>query len=351
MNSDNAAPPRISPPDVPRPKILVVDDTPANLLVMRKLLAKVDADLVEAASGNAALAASLDHEFALILLDVQMPDMDGFEVAEFLSQEQRSHDTPIIFVTAAYGDDPNRVRGYGSGAVDYIVKPINDTILLSKVRVFLDLYRGKQQLRRLLAELDQRNRQLEVEIAERQRLEELARHQATHDPLTGLPNRLLFLDRLEKSIERAQRRGRSCALFYIDIDEFKPVNDRYGHHAGDALLKAIAQRMVEAMRKVDTVARLGGDEFAAIMEEPVDMPDALLAAQRLAESLRRPYRLELGDHPEGLEARVGASVGIALFPQHAANLESLVRAADKVMYQAKKSGKNQCLMAEQQALP
>ncbi|HZR37442.1 MAG TPA: diguanylate cyclase [Nevskia sp.] len=332
---------------IPRPKILVVDDTPANLLVMRKLLAKVDADLVEAASGNAALAASLDHEFALILLDVQMPDMDGFEVAEFLSQEERTRDTPIIFVTAAYADDLNRVKGYGSGAVDYIVKPINDVILLSKVRVFLELYRGKQQLRQLLGELDTRNRQLQEEIAERQRLEELARHQATHDPLTGLPNRLLFIDRLEKTIERAQRRGKSCALFYIDIDEFKPINDRYGHHAGDALLKGIARRMEEAMRKVDTVARLGGDEFAAIMEEPADAPDALQAAQRLGESLRRPYRLELPDHPDGLLAQVGASIGIALFPQHAANLEALVQAADKLMYRAKKSGKNQCLMAEQ----
>jgi diguanylate cyclase (GGDEF)-like protein len=326
---------------LPRPKILVVDDTPANLLVMRKLLAKVDVELVEAANGNAALAASLDHEFALILLDVQMPDMDGFEVAEFLSQEERSRDTPIIFVTAAYADDMNKIKGYGSGGVDYIVKPINDTILLSKVRVFLDLYRGKQQLRQLLAELDQRNRQLETEIAERQRLEELARHQATHDPLTGLPNRLLFLDRLEKSLERSQRRGKSCALFYIDIDEFKPVNDRYGHHAGDALLKAIARRMDETMRKVDTVSRLGGDEFAAIMEEPVDAADALLAAQRL----------ELSDHPDGLEAKVGASVGIALYPQHAGSLEALVQAADKVMYQAKKSGKNQCFMAEQRAMP
>jgi diguanylate cyclase (GGDEF)-like protein len=100
---------------------------------------------------------------------------------------------------------------------------------------------------------------------------------------------------------------------------------------------------------VDTVARLGGDEFAAIMEEPVDPADALMAAQRLAEQLRKPYRLELSDHPDGLEAKVGASLGIALFPQHAGSLEALVQAADKVMYQAKKSGKNQCFMAEQKA--
>ena len=329
---------------LPRPKILVVDDTPANLLVMRRLLAKIDAELIEANGGNGALAASLDHEFALILLDVQMPDMDGFEVADFLSQEERTRDTPIIFVTANT-DDMNRIKGYGSGAVDYIVKPINDVILLSKVRVFLELYRGKQELRRLLAELDQRNRELQTEIAERQRLEELARHQATHDPLTALPNRMLFLDRLANSIARAERRGTPCALFYIDLDDFKPVNDRYGHQAGDELLKAVSQRMLETMRKVDTVARLGGDEFAAIMEEPADAADALLAAQRMADSVRKPYLLELRDHPAPVEVRIGASIGIALFPQHAADLDALVCAADAVMYRAKKAGKNQCVVA------
>lgn len=331
---------------LPRPKILVVDDTPANLLVMRKLLSKEDAELVEAANGNAALAASLDHEFALILLDVQMPDMDGFEVAEFLSQEEHTRETPIIFVTAAYADDMNRIRGYGSGAVDYIVKPINDAILISKVRVFLELYRGKQQLRRLLAELDQRNRQLQEEITERQRLEQLALHQASHDPLTALPNRMLFLDRLAKTIARAERHGKPCALFYIDIDDFKPVNDQYGHHAGDELLKAVSQRMLDSMRKIDTVARLGGDEFAAIMEEPADAADALLAAQRLADNVRKPYLLELRDHAAPVQVQVGASVGIALFPQHAGDLDALVRAADTVMYRAKKAGKNQCVVAD-----
>ena len=333
----NVLPKPAAPP--PRPKILVVDDTPANLLVMRRLLAKVDADLVEASSGNAALAASLDHDFALILLDVQMPEMDGFEVAEFLSQEERSRSTPIIFVTAAYADDMNRARGYGAGAVDYIVKPVNELILLSKVRVFLELYRGKQQLQQLLDEL-------RAEVAERQRLEEVARHQATHDPLTGLANRILFVDRLQKSLARSGRNGTSCALFYIDIDNFKPVNDRYGHHAGDELLRQLAQRMLGHMREVDTVARLGGDEFAAVMEQPADPADALATAQRLMDALSQPYQLALQDHAEPVEVRVGASIGIALYPQHAGDMEALIRSADALMYRAKKTGKNQCLIAE-----
>jgi diguanylate cyclase (GGDEF)-like protein len=156
---------------------------------------------------------------------------------------------------------------------------------------------------------------------------------------------MLFLDRLGKSLARAERRGTPCALFYIDIDDFKPVNDRHGHHAGDELLKALSQRMLAAMRKVDTVARLGGDEFAAIMDEPADAADALLAAQRLADSLRKPYLLELRDQPQPVEVRVGASIGIALYPQHAADLDALVLAADAVMYRAKRTGKNQCIVA------
>ena len=321
----NVLPKPAAPP--PRPKILVVDDTPANLLVMRRLLAKVDADLVEASSGNAALAASLDHDFALILLDVQMPEMDGFEVAEFLSQEERSRSTPIIFVTAAYADDMNRVRGYGAGAVDYIVKPVNELILLSKVRVFLELYRGKQQLQQLLDEL-------RAEVAERQRLEEVARHQATHDPLTGLANRILFVDRLQKSLARSGRNGTSCALFYIDIDNFKPVNDRYGHHAGDELLRQLAQRMLGHMREVDTVARLGGDEFVIVLPD-ADTGDGVAAViDAVIEAISTPVTID------GHELLVTPSIGGCLYPRDGEDAGSLLKHADVAMYHAKAAGRS-----------
>src|SRR5262249_11087931 len=112
-----------------RPKILVVDDTPANLVAMRHLLSRTEADIFEAGSGNEALALCLDHQFALVLLDVNMPEMDGFEVAQLISEADHLSETPIIFVTAAYADDINRIKGYRSGAVDYIAKPINDVIL------------------------------------------------------------------------------------------------------------------------------------------------------------------------------------------------------------------------------
>ncbi len=325
--------------ELPRPKILVVDDTPANLVAMRRLLAKVEAELVEASSGNAALAATLDHEFALVLLDVNMPDMDGFEVASHLAEEEGTRNTPVIFVTAAMVDDLNRLKGYSFGAVDYIAKPINDTILLSKVRVFLELYRGKQQLRQLVSEL-------EYEVATRRQAEEQVRHQATHDPLTDLPNRALFLDRLDGALERSRRSQRPFALLYIDIDGFKPVNDTHGHLVGDQLLRQIAARLLGRMRKSDTVARLGGDEFAVILEEAVEAPAAALsAAEALCLLLREPY--DLGS---GIEVTVGASIGVACHPhvpvdETATPGDSLIRAADDAMYRAKRGGKNRCELA------
>ena len=325
---------------LPRPKILVVDDTPANLVAMRRLLAKLDVELVEADCGNAALAATLDHEFALILLDVNMPDMDGFEVASHLADEEKTRDTPVIFVTAAMVDDLNRLKGYSFGAVDYIAKPINDTILISKVRVFLELHRGKQQLQQLV-------HQLENEVAIRKRAEEQVRHEATHDALTGLPNRALFLDRLEGALERSRRSQRSFALLYIDIDGFKPVNDTYGHLTGDQLLQAIAGRLLARMRKSDTVARLGGDEFAVILEEAVEVPSAALnAGVEICALLSEPY--DLG--PD-IRVTVGASIGVTCHPSQgedgaARPRDAVIRAADDAMYRAKRSGRNRCELAE-----
>ncbi|MDQ0011446.1 diguanylate cyclase (GGDEF)-like protein [Luteibacter jiangsuensis] len=323
-----------------RPKILVVDDTPANLVAMRRLLARADADIFEAGSGNEALALCLDHQFALVLLDVNMPEMDGFEVAQFISETDHLSETPIIFVTAAYADDINRIKGYTSGAVDYIAKPINDVILQSKVKIFLELYRARALLQQALDELSLRNRQLTSEVAERTRMEQLVRHQATHDALTGLPNRVLFRDRLEAAIELGSG-GAPFALAYIDIDGFKAVNDAHGHAAGDELLKAIAARIDARTRGTDTVARLGGDEFAVLLHDAASAEGALVRCQALCEAVGEPYMLHVGDIP--IPARVGASIGVTMF-RAGTGYDDLVAAADGAMYEAKRGGKNRCVL-------
>jgi diguanylate cyclase (GGDEF)-like protein len=327
------------------PKILIVDDTYANLVAMRRLLAHCGAQLFEAPSGNDALALCLDHQFALILLDVNMPDMDGFEVAALLGETEQLRETPIIFVTAAYADDLNKLKGYRSGAVDYIAKPINDVILQSKVRVFLELHAARAELQQAMAALSERNRQLTIEIAERERVEALVRHQASHDTLTGLPNRMLFRDRLQGAIQRAHRHHGLFALACIDIDGFKHVNDTHGHSVGDALLQEIAARLSAQLRGNDTVARLGGDEFALILEEISDQPLALQLCQKLCAALGEPYPLVVNGC--SLEVRIGASIGVAPYlPSDRPDVEELlIQAADRAMYEAKRSGKNCCVLA------
>ena len=320
----------------PRPKILIVDDNHANLVAMHRLLGDCGAELIDASNGNDALALCLEHAFALILLDVNMPGMDGFEVAHWLDAADELRDIPIIFVTAAY-DDVSRLKGYHAGAVDYIAKPINDVILRAKVRVFLDLHAARQQLQQVLAELSERNRQLQAEIAERRRAEALVRHQATHDTLTGLPNRMLFHERLQRAIAQSTNGG--FALAMLDLDGFKAVNDQYGHPAGDALLRAVASRLRRHLRRDDTIARLGGDEFALIFAS-----DARTALQRRCTqwctALAEPYSL-----PGGVLARIGASIGVAIWRTEMSSGEDLMRRADAALYAAKHAGKNQCVLA------
>ena len=158
-------------PPLSRPKILIVDDQPANLVALKHLLVRVEVEVISAASGNEALKLSLNHIFALVLLDVQMPGIDGYEVAELLRGEERTRDVPIIFLTAAYHDPDHRVRGYDAGAVDYLEKPIDETVLLAKVRVFLDLFRGRAERERLLRLLIEANHALNQEIEARRRRE------------------------------------------------------------------------------------------------------------------------------------------------------------------------------------
>ena len=328
------------------PKILVVDDTHANLVAMRRLLAQCGAQLFEAQSGNEALTLCLNHEFALILLDVNMPDMDGFEVASLLGETEHLRGTPIIFVTAAYADDINRLKGYHSGAVDYIAKPINDVILLSKVRVFLDLYAARSNLEVALAELAERNQQLTDEIAERKLIEAMVRHQAGHDTLTDLPNRMLFQDRLQLAIQRAQRHDPGFALGFIDIDGFKGVNDTHGHSTGDALLQEIAARLSAQLRGNDTVARLGGDEFALILEDIAHPQQAMTLCQKLCAALAVPYDLLVNG--QTISINISASIGVAVYvPDDRTDAdEHLLQKADRAMYAAKRAGKNRCVLAD-----
>lgn len=170
------------------------------------------------------------------------------------------------------------------------------------------------------------------EINEMRQAEVALQHLATHDSLTDLPNRFLMVDRLTQLLSRARRYGSAFAVLFMDIDRFKEVNDSYGHEFGDRLLRAVAQRLTSAVRQNDTVARIGGDEFVIILETAQGAKSADTVARHVQRALRRPITLE--HH----RAKVTFSIGSSLYPEHGADVDSLLRAADSAMYRAKKEG-------------
>jgi diguanylate cyclase (GGDEF)-like protein len=157
-------------------------------------------------------------------------------------------------------------------------------------------------------------------------------HRAEHDSLTDLPNRGLFMDRLRSGIARAKRNNQPLALLFVDLNEFKPINDQYGHQTGDRLLRVVAQRLIAAVREVDTVARVGGDEFAVILEAISDAEDAAAVAVKIAECIGEPF--SIGNHT----LRIGASTGIAIYPGDGDGVSSLLQHADAQMYRVKRAG-------------
>jgi diguanylate cyclase (GGDEF)-like protein len=279
-------------------KILVVDDDEGSLALLGAILAPLGEDVVSARSGEEALRLAAEHEFAVVLLDVAMPGLDGFETARRMKEiEGRGH-VPIIFLTGV-AERSEVARGYSAGAVDYLLKPYEPEILRSKVDVFVDLYRLRRQA-------------------------EVLTHRALHDPLTGLPNRTLLLDRLEMALARVDRTGKQVALLFIDLDGFKQINDTLGHQAGDQLLSDTAVCLQQAIRASDTAARFGGDEFVVLCDGVSGRVEAEAVANRIVSTL---------EHRKGRP--VHASIGIALAERPDTEAEELIREADAEMLATK----------------
>ncbi|MEA2497632.1 MAG: hypothetical protein QOH26_37 [Actinomycetota bacterium] len=288
--------------------ILLVDDRPENLLALEAVLEPLGQNLIKASSGEAALKQLLNSDFAVILLDVQMPGMDGFETAELIKAREKTRHIPIIFLTAISKDPHHALRGYSVGAVDYIFKPFDPEVLRSKVGVFIDLYNLKFKA-------------------------ELMAHRALHDTLTGLPNRALFRDRLEMALKRIRRRASKVAVLFLDLDGFKLVNDGLGHEAGDQLLTQVAKRLTKVLRPSDSVARFAGDEFTILSEGILNDQDVVDIADRISKALAEPYVLGRD------EVSISASIGIAIADGPEDSPDALLRDADAAMYRAKEGGR------------
>lgn len=318
--------------------ILIVDDRKENLLTLESLLDSPELELVCAESGNEALAKILDYEFALILMDVRMPGMDGYETAELMRGSTRSKSIPIIFVTAARMDREHMFKGYDSGAVDYLFKPLEPQILKRKVGIFLELHRQRQQLEEKTRELDAKILELEVLQKELEEKNERLELLSSLDGLTGLFNRRYFDDNFIKEWKQASRDKTPLSLLIVDIDYFKNYNDFYGHLEGDDCLRKVAQALYEAlMRPTDIIARYGGEEFTAILPN-TDKNGAARVGERMMEYIDRLQIAHKGSSvANGVTVSIGAST---LVPDGKLTVTSLLERADKALYEAKEKGRN-----------
>ena len=289
--------------DEEKPIVVLADDDPSIRLMVRHVLEPENYEIVEAEDGLDAIKAVEKQHPALVLLDAVMPGLDGFTTCQQL--KERGHvDVPVIMLTGL-DDDASVERAYEVGAIDYITKPIKWAVLKHRVRAIVKSVMAERKIQRL----------------------------EYRDTLTQLPNRLLFVDRLEQAIVRAERHRESIALMVVDIDDFKLVNDSFGHEAGDKLIKAVGDLLSKSMRRADTVARLGGDEFAIIIENIDGHDDAISIADNVTTILEHNVRLD------NQETFTSASVGIAMFPDDGADASTLLKNADTAMFRAKEQGK------------
>ena len=331
-----------------KPKVLLVNDHPPSLLALKTLLVNEpqgdDYEVITANSGAEALRQVLAHHFAVILLDVSMPEMDGFETAAIIHSHPRSASVPIIFITAHYHDELNRLKGYQHGAADYLISPVIPQILHSKIAVFIELAKKNMQLQfqkeelallnqdlqlQQMEDLKRINAALETEIIERRQAEARANELATKDPLTGLMNRRSLTEHLDHAVAIAARQKECLALLFLDMDKFKSINDTLGHDAGDELLLQVSDRIRGAVRYSDIVARLGGDEFVVLMEGLSSYAAAAEVAKKIVNASTLPF--EVCSHV----IKTSVSVGISMYPQDATSVHELMRSADLAMYHAK----------------
>ena len=334
------------------PQVLVVDDSKMVRSAIRERLELGKLEVREASSGEQALQLIEQELPDLVLLDQIMPGLGGPAVLNILRDTYSKSELPVIPVTCK--DAPSEiVKALNSGANDYITKPIDfdvmwarlcNQLMQKKAAEYLRHAQDslEQQIRQRTAELSSSNQKLRRVIQEKLLTEDRLQRQANYDALTGLPNRNLAKDRLEQSLAMARRRKLNPCVAFIDLDNFKAVNDTLGHAAGDELLSEAARRLSACARQSDTVARLGGDEFLLILEDSDEQAresrqrDLKCVGDRIIERFSRPFLLD------GNEVAVSPSIGFAIYPSDGKDGEELMRHADAAMYRAKKQGKNTC---------
>ena len=295
-----------------RTSILIVEDDSAIQALLTAVLA-LSYDVIAVSTGKEALDQAPNGGFDLILLDVGLPDIDGFSVCKQLKADTRCKEVPIIFLTSR-NSTQDEVSGLEAGGIDYIAKPINPAILRARVNNHIELKHSRDALTQM----------------------------ARLDGLTGLPNRRTFDDVLDREWRRLARVGQPLSVIMFDVDHFKLFNDTYGHGGGDLCLKKIAESAVGSLqRPADMVARYGGEEFVAIL------PDTASAgAAAVAEAIRENVAAQRLEHERSPTAKfVTVSLGyVTAVPNVERPPSALVEEADKALYAAKAAGRNRAIM-------
>lgn len=436
--------------------ILVVDDERINLKLIEGILRGSGLNLVMVNSSEEALRVVKDYDFAVALLDVMMPGMDGFELAEKMRESDQSSHIPIIFITAISKEQRHVFRGYELGAVDYLFKPVEPEVLRGKVAIFSELHRNKRRLEQTTHRLETTINELEAsktalqdseqryrivadynydwenwydpdgkpvyispscerisgypperffddpgfferivhaddlfalnnymqdttsgsengldfrinhksakirwvsmvkntieengrplgvrtsirDVTTRKHMEDQLRHSSLHDPLTGLPNRALFLDRMDRAIANSQGQGRLFGVLYINLDRFQAINDHYGHLVGDKVLVTVGLHLQKMVGPGDTVARIGSDEFVILFEQFNRKEDVRKVMRKIRKTFQEPFVID------GIEFPISASFGLDTSRNGDMERDDLVRNAQLAMFKAKQGGRSKCV--------
>jgi len=310
-------------------KILLVDDSPTILAVTKPMLIKMGHEVVTAENGEEALQSYKREAPNLVLMDVNMPVMDGYTAAQRIRSEYPQDWVPIIFLSGA-NDEEHLELGIRAGGDDYLIKPCGYVVLEAKIRAMQRIDEMRRRQLDTSAQLLAANRELE-------RL-------ASEDGLTDLANRRHFDVYLATELARAQRNKQTVALVLCDVDFFKPYNDHYGHPAGDECLKRVSAALQSACRRpADLVARYGGEEFALVLPET-----ELSGAVTLAEAARKAVEeLKIPHAQSKAVPHVSISAGVAAqLPEMTITAEQLIMAADQALYQAKHLGRNRVVVLQ-----
>ncbi len=284
-------------------RVLVVDDDRAMRLAIRQVLEKEGYRIESATNGSQAIAICKRQMPDVILMDAVMPEVDGFTACKQIRNLPDGKHTPILMITALE-DEHSIEHAFSVGATDYVPKPLNFTVLRGRLHRLLHVSRAEQHIR----------------------------HLAYNDPLTGLPNRTMFMDRLGELLVQMRGKDELLAILFLDLDRFKMVNDTMGHELGDRLLRAAADRIVHCVRSSDLVARLGGDEFTILLERMTSPKAVASIAEKICNALSQPFSFL------GREIYISTSIGISICPQDGRDIGTLMKHADTAMFRAKEKG-------------